>query len=205
MDQPSNDNTENSEVVTFDASKMSMKEIAEEVKGPLVSTRFTLNSRIQMLRSTSISSFCGKSMRRSRTTKRIPMVGSLRGTPTKILMMHSAYASPLQHRSVSLTHSVQVEEVRTGKMMNHQRNPTAVARRKFEAELATYQSLQRKLAAVEARAKLDPSLAQLLASAKKSLAAEDAKWNDWAAKMKASEPASKAAHSKAPAKKPAAK
>ena len=95
--------------------------------------------------------------------------------------------------------------MRTGKMMNHQRNPTAVARRKFETDLAAYQSLQRKLAAVEMRAKLDPSLGQMLAAAKKSLAAEDAKWTDWAAKMKAPGPASKTAHSKAPAKKPAAK
>lgn len=99
---------------------------------------------------------------------------------------------------------MQLSEVRSGQMMNTQRNPTAVARRKFQESLASYHALQRKVRGVEVRAKLDPALAKRLAEVKKELAAEDAKWNDWSEKMKASEPASKAGHTKAPGKKPAA-
>ena len=92
--------------------------------------------------------------------------------------------------------------MRRGKIMNHQRNPTSIARRKFEEEVTNYHTLQRKVKALDARAKLDSSLAQKLADIRKELVIEETKWNDYAAKVKASEPASKAAHAKAPAKKP---
>lgn len=122
--------------------------------------------------------------------------------------MNESFDDPFSVRAtcvpVALTHLCQVEDVRKGQLMNATRNPTSVARREFNKAQAEYHKMQRQVKGIEARAKLDPSLAKKLADVKKVLAVEDARWADYAAKVKASEPASKAAHSKAPGKKPAA-